>query len=209
MAKLSEVRDMVLRLLSDDGTQFDADLTLDAISAAHKAVLPWIFKQAKATLAGDGDITAFSLPSDCYRIVSVYDDDEGLFVPKGAMGPGTSPADNVNINNDWVEYPKGYLSFANAPAANIVLHYGAYWSEPATDETELEVPDCLLTPIVLYAASYSLLQKASSASNIRQWNVKIDSGTPVMNPMRDSSQYLLERFKIEMSTLPITDKGTQ
>lgn len=210
MATLLEAKDKVLRLLNDTaGEQFEEDLLIDGISAAHKAVLPWLFKRNKATFEGDEETASFALPSDFYRVISVLDKTEGIFIPHGVMGPNTRPADNVVINNDWTEYPSGYMSFANAPEGDVDLFYGAYWTEPATDSAQLEVPDCLITPMILYATSYALLQKAVASSNIRQWNVQVDSGTPSMNPMRDTSQYLLERFKIEMSLLPAILKGSQ
>ena len=210
MAELTDIRDRVYRVLSDlDGTQFDVDLIDDGVVAAHDAILPWVFKRENATLEGDGEILSFQLPTDLFRIVTVYDTDQGVNIPQNLMSAYQSPGQNIETNNDWIEYPHGYISFANAPESDVTLFYGAKGTYPVDDSDILEVPDWVLQAIVFYAASYSLLEKASNSANIRQWNVSVDSGTPIMNPMKDMSTYYLERFEHYMSQIPSVERGVR
>jgi hypothetical protein len=169
MTQLTDVRDRVYRVLSDlDGTQYDVDLIDDGIVAAHDAILPWVFKRSNVTLAGDGETLSFQLPADLYRIVAVYDTNLGVNIPQNLLSAYQSPGQNIETNNDWTEYPNGYISFANAPEEDVTLFYGAKWTYPSGDTDVLELPDWLLQAIVLYAASYSLLEKASNSANIRE-----------------------------------------
>jgi hypothetical protein len=208
MATFSEVRDKVYRVLADpSASQYGAALIDDGIVAALEAILPWVFKRSSVILEADGETTEFELPVDLYRITAVFDADSGLYLKQNTMSAGDSPGSDLNSNQDWMEYPELNLSLANAPDSDITVFYGATWAVPEADEDELETPAWCTRAIVFYAASYALLEKSSSAANIRQWNVQVDSGTPVMNPMKDMSTYYLERFRIEMERMPARIRG--
>lgn len=210
MATREQLRAQVQRLLSDtDGSLYNQDLYNDGIAAALEAILPWVFKNAQETLAGNETLTEFELPDGLYRITGVLDETNGIFIPASNLSAYTSPGSNIQVNNDWVEYPEGSISFAVAPIGNIILYYGAVWEQPEDDEDEIEAPDWIERALAFYTASYVLLSPASSASNIRQWNLNIDSGTPVMNPMRDMSTYFMERFRIEMERMPSRIRGAR
>lgn len=208
MATLSEIRDRVLRVLSDpSGQQYSSDLVDDGIFAAIEAILPWVFNRKLVVFAGDSTELSFELPADVYRITAVFDEDSGTYIPQNLLSAGQAPGTDLTSNQDWMEYPEGYISLANAPDGDITVHYGAVWGTPVDDDDELEPPTWSHRAIVFYAASYALLDKASSAANIRQWNVDVDSGTPAMNPMRDMSTYYLDRFRIEMERMPARIRG--
>lgn len=208
MATLSELRDRVFRVVADPGgQQFSTGLINDGIVAALESVLPWVFKRSVETLTADGILTSFALPLDLYRIVAVFDTDSGIYIPKNILSSGESPGHDLESNQDWMEYPEGYLSLANAPDGDMILHYGAVWDVPVDDDDVIEPPEWIHRALVFYAASYILLDRATAAANIRQWNVEVDSGTPIMNPMRDMSTYFLERFRIEMERVPARIRG--
>lgn len=210
MATRQELRELVLRLLADpDGAQFEADLVNDGIVAALDAILPWHFKRSVTTLEGDGTLVAFQLPTDLYRILAVLDEASGNYIPKNILAAGRSPGDDLVSNQDWLEYPEGSITFANAPDDGITMtvYYGAVWDKPADDNTSLVVVEQVHQALAYYAASYTLLQSATASANVRQFNIDVDSGTPVMNPMRDMSGYFLERFRIYMDMMPSMERG--
>lgn len=208
MTTLSEMRDKILRVLADpDGAQFDTDLLTDGVIAALEALLPWLWKRSVDVLAGDGVTVSFQIPADLYRVVAVFDDTIGSYIPRNILQAGRRPGMDLETNQDWLEFPAGYISFANAPEGDVYLYYGAVWTEPADDDDVLETPTYADQALIYYAASYVLLKNATSASNQRQYNLKVDSGTPVMNPMLDMARYFLERFNIEVGRLPSVDRG--
>lgn len=210
MATLQEIREKVLRILADpDGEQFETDLVNDGIVAALDAVLPWQFKRSVTTVEGDGNLVSFNLPTDLYRILTVHDGDSGIYIPKNILSAGRSPGDDLVSNQDWLEYPAGSITFANAPSVDVTMtiYYGAVWSKPTGDNDTLETPEFMNHALAFYAASYTLLNSATASANVRQFNINVDSGTPIMNPMRDMSTYFYERFKIEMSMMPAMERG--
>lgn len=209
MTTLSELRERVYRVLSDKTHgQYDIDLMNDAISASLEAILPWVFKRSMTTLETDGETVTFELPDDYYRVTGVLDVSSGYYIPQNTLAAGQTPGGrSLETNQDWLEYPDKSISLANIPEGDIVVYYAATWEVPVDDEDVIEAPLWAHRALVFYAASYALLDKASSASNIRQWNVQVDSGTPAMNPMRDMSTYYMERFRIEMERMPAMLKG--
>jgi len=212
MTTLSTLRERITRILSDPtGQQYPSDLLDDGIVAALEAILPWTFKQSTALLEADydNDVVSFELPDDLYRITAVFDADSGIYIPQNTMSAGMSTGEDLTSNQDWMEYPEGFLSLANAPEEDVILNYGAVWDVPSTDDDEIEAPTWCHRALVFYTCSYSLLEKASSASNIRQWNVAVDSGTPAMNPMRDMSSYFFDRFVMEMERMPQKVRGVR
>ena len=109
---------------------------------------------------------------------------------------------------DFLEFPEGKITFSKAPSTDgIKLYYAAVWNKPADDTDVIDVPDVYLTAVSLYAAAYSLLNKATSAAQIRQYNTKTDSGTPEQNPSQRQADYLLKWFETEMNRHPVDIKG--
>lgn len=199
----------VLHLLGDPtSSQFDTELVLGAIDSAMDAVLPWVAKPSEVTFIGDGATCIYDMPSDYYRVISIFDEDSSLYMPADLMAPAVV-SNRSRIANEWREYPNGKLSFLQyiPDAKSVTVYYGAYWTKPTDFMSVLETPTWLDTAIAFYAASYCLLPKAYQASNIRQYNVQVDSGNPVQNPVKDMSEYFLTRFKFEMDLVPSRSKG--
>jgi hypothetical protein len=208
MATLSDLREKTLRVLSDPtGQQYSGDLLDDGIRAALAAILPWLWKRSLEVIECDGEEVTFELPADMYRVVAVLDDTLGMYIPQNILSAHTAPGKDLVTNQDWMEYPEGYISFANPPEGDVQVHYGAVWAEPVNDDDVIEPPTWCHRAIIFYAASYALLEKSSSSANIRQWNVTVDSGTPIHNPMRDMSTYYYERFTAEMEHMPAMARG--
>lgn len=207
----SAMRNKVLRLLNDiDSTQFtDAELISEGIYSAMDAVLPWVARPSTTTLTGDGSTSSFAVPTDLYRVVAVHSSESNFYLPLEMMAPAINPNDKRTAANAWSEYPSGFLTFQTAPSAEdeIVVYYGAVWPKPVEDDDDLSTPTWLDTAIAFYTASYCCLQKATAASNVRQYNVQVDSGNPVMNPWKDMAETYLGRFKIEMDLVPVRMKG--
>lgn len=213
MATLGELKLRLIRLLGDttadilpdpiESNTLEADLLLDGIKAGITAILPHYPKLSTFIYAQDGDITAYQLPEDLYHIEAVMNLSDGLYITE------------LNLFNDVIQElqfqdgPYGYITFTSAiPTDGLKLFYSAKWTYPENDSDLIEPPDITHLGILLYAASYCKLPKASEAANTRQYLSKpIDSGTPVMNPEADMSLYFLRRFEDEMSRHPSFKRG--
>jgi hypothetical protein len=214
MATLGELRSRLLRLLGDpEGSGYSDALLIDAISNAFDAILPWMPKTSKHTLTGDGTAVSFALPSDYYDAEALLSE-EGEALPKAYLTTGQFLGERSNNANDWIEYPNGYLSLSNpiSSGAEYTLYYLARWAKPTVNTEEaanMEPPEIATIGISLYSAAYALLPAAIGAAEVRQFNTRIDSGTPEHNPIQRTALYLLDLFKLEMSRHPKHQKAAK
>lgn len=214
MATLGELRLRLLRLLGDpEGAGYSNELLLDALSNAFDAILPWVPKTSTFALVGDGSSTTLQLPDDCYEVEALLNEN-GEVLPKAYFATGQYLGERSINANDWLEYPYGYLSLSRAinSGEEYTLYYLARWAKP-TENTEvsaaMEPPEIATIGITLYAAAYTLLPSAIGASEVRQFNTRVDSGTPEHNPMQRTALYLLDLFKLEMSRHPKHQKAAK
>jgi len=203
----SEFSLKVLRLLDDpDGAIYGEELVWDGVCGAHEAVMPYIPKFSMVTLTSGSDGDSFALPSNLYSVQSIQVVETGRFIPKATLAPLTVRS-IAQDDNDWSEYPQGYLSLS-APldeGDELKIYYFAYWNKPAS-ETDLtfviEVPLAASIGMQLYAASQCLLAKSSNSANIRQFNIRVDSGTPEHNPLKVQAEVYRHLFYQEMKMMP-------
>jgi hypothetical protein len=215
MATLAEVTAKVRRILGDPGganALYDDALLADGVLEALIAILPWVSKESTSNLAGNGSTSEFALPPDCAEIEAIWSESQQQFLPKAGLFPGTPWLNGESSSfdqNSWLEYPSGKVSFSIAPLASekMRVFYSAYWVAPSEQTDELEPPAYALPGIAYYTAAYALAPKAVSAANVRQYNTKVDSGTPTNNPMVDMSKYMLQRFETEMGRCPMRQRG--
>ena len=212
MATLSELKARVLRLLADVGTTYSEDLIFDGVRAALEEILPWVPKQSVSVLTGDGSKVEFDLPADLYRVIAVYDEDTGLYLPAASMSALDAPGQDIDANQDWIEFPEGKISFAKplADSLTATLFYAATWTVPAAGASTIEAPLWIHRSLCLYTCSYVLFATATSMARINQWDVKsVDAGTPDMNPVKDMSNFFYERFLQSMKLVPARMRGSR
>jgi hypothetical protein len=203
----TELATKVLRLLDDpDGAVYSEELVWDGVCGAHDALMPYIPKFSVHTFTAGSAGDTFTLPSDLYSIQAVKVVETRKFVPRATLAP-TSVRSSVEEDNDWLEYPHGTLSLSAALSEGdeLMLFYFAYWDKPAS-ETDLnfviEVPPAAWIGLQLYAASQCLLAKSSNSANIRQFNVRVDSGNPEHNPLKAEAETYRHLFYQEMKAMP-------
>ena len=210
-----EFVEKVLRLLDDPGQQIYEDgLVWDGICGAHEAIMPYAPKFAQATLTAGSAGDLYTLPTDLYSIQAVQDVDSGKFIPRATLAPLTARSSTSISDNDWIEYPNGYLnlSVALSEGDQLRLYYFAYWNKPETESDLgfiLEVPTAALVGMMYYAGSHCLLPKSSNSANIRQFNLRVDSGNPEDNPLRVQAELYRKLFFQEMKMLPPYVKVSQ
>jgi len=210
---------MVLRLLNDEedpdsdygapltGATYTAELLRDAIHAALNAITKRIGKPSVFTV--EADYTPGDIPEDLISIEGVYDNLKGLFLPKISLRADKGVMISSETDNAWTDYPSGSITFVNdLPEEGATIYYSAGWDKPVDDDDFLEPPAYTLYAIILYAASWCLLQEASGSANVRQFTTKVDAGSPTDIPAKDMSDFFLKRYEVELQNLPAQERGT-
>lgn len=215
MTTYAELKRHTLLLLDDDvkagpplgGTDYSTTVLDFAVAAAYRAILPKVWKpSADDILAG---ATSHTLPSDVYEVQGILDISNGDFLPSFILSANSGYGAGTT-GNRWILYPKGTVTFSNEIGSEGgTLYYAAQWALPTDDTDDIEPPDYAVTALVLYMASHLLLGSAASAGSLAQYKARVDSGTPEDNPLKDLSNLFLKRFDIEMSKLPMMEKGIQ
>jgi len=154
---------------------------------------------------------SYALPDDLYQIEACVDDDTGKILPSAQLIPGRTHGENISGDNDWLEFPNGYITFSKdiSVGETYTLYYLAHWDKPATNglNDTIEPPEYTHLGLLLYSSAYMLFPNAISASEVRQFNTKVDSGNPEHNPMQESATYLLKLFNDEMNRHPRHQKA--
>lgn len=212
----SDLKARIVRVLGDivipgtsggdptQGTTYDQYLLKDSVHAALDAITIRRFKSAIMIIAGD--YGQAEIPENLIEVEAVLDLTNNIFLEQVPLtvGKGMSPGGRLG----WYIYPTGTLMFTDDLGdSGAELYYSAYWEKPEDDEDLIEPPDITATALVMYAASYCLLNSATQASSIRQFATKIDSGKPTDNPLEQSSTYFMKRFEIELQRIPPSPKG--
>jgi len=202
----------VARLVSDpDVSTYSEDIYHDSICAAHDAVLMWLpnYKSVvyEATSGSDG---LFKLPDDVYDLQAVKIGTDGAYIYKATLA-ATTTRPNSLTDCDWIENPKGYLSLSFSDVEDpVTVHYLAYWAKPplpTSNDFVIVVPSCGIMGLVYYAASVVLTPVIVDTSTLGPFKQRIDSGTPQMNPMRDTAEWFKRMFLNEMKMMPPYQKA--
>ena len=200
MTTFADVVSKVTRILGTGVTITDA-LVYDSLFTAQVDILTRIENTKTTTLTADESTVTFALPSDCYKVNGLLNTDDDIFIPMGQIKVGGYFGEYPNTNN-FILYPEGSLTFADAPADNHTLYYTAYFDMPDDEDDDdfvLEVPDRALPALYYYTAAYCLVPSAIDSASLRQFGTKIDSGTPVHNPLKDMVEFLIKLGDLELS----------
>jgi hypothetical protein len=209
-----DLKAAIIRLLGDEVTQTEntiagrdssADLLRDAVRAGLLAILPHAWKSA--VYAIPEATTELDLPTDLYHVEGIYDIEQEAYLEESILTPGIPTASESG--NMWIEYPEGHITFLAEVEDGGTLYYAAYWTEPELDADIIEAPAMAMAGIAFFAASYCLLPQAVGASKIRQYDTKVDSGTPEDNPVMTMANHYLKRFELEMSRISGRVKGVR
>lgn len=207
MTTYADLVNRVLRTLKDvDQAKFDDDLIFDGLTAAHDAILPWVPNYGKVTVTTGSVGDLFELPSDCYIVDAVQLLTTGEFIPKN-MFYAHSVRGQYATNNDWSEYPHGYISLAVAleEEDTFNVYYRAFWDKPSNSSDTahvITVPAYAHSGLVYYASSHCLIPESYSTANLNQFKMRPEQGTPVDNPIEVMSNFLMNRFYNEMKMMP-------
>lgn len=204
MTDFLEYKQIIRRLVSDeDAATITDDLIYDGFLAALRAIAAKRAKHNKTILNGDGSST-YTLPTDLLKIDTLYDNDGLIILPY--IDNKAYPHSTDVSTNTWFLYPEGSITFNDelSTSAKITMYYYGDWDTPASmndDTFVLTVPKTLLYPISLYNSAYCLIPSSVTNADIRQYATRIDSGTPIQNPMKEHILFLMQMYQNELTRL--------
>lgn len=208
MSKYIDIHQRVRSLLKGGTGTYPDLIILDGINAATNAILPWLSKRAieKGVVVTSGSL--IDLPDDVYLVDAVYSVTDEKWLRHWVINPtlGTFPSDPM-----WIEYPNGYLTLSIDCTDEVMdVYYYTTWTEVDTSGSasdNMDTPPFADLAIIYYATAYVLASSAVSAAQLRQFNTKIDSGSPDDNPLRDTSNMLMQRFINEVKLFPSLERA--
>lgn len=207
----AQLVERVARLISDpDVETYAEEMYHDAVCAAHDAIIPWLPNYKSVTVdvsSGSGGV--YALPSDVYDIQSVRVG-TGKYLPRATLAAGTARSIST-VDLDWIENPKGYLSLSRSDLEDdIDVHYLAYWPKPSLPTSTsfaIVVPECGHMGMIYYAASIVVVPVVVDISTLGPFKLRVESGTPEHNPMKQTSSWFRELFIQEMKMMPPYQKA--
>jgi len=135
---------------------------------------------------------AIVLPDDFFAMGRLYDPvDEKYWSMSTVFEPG---AYEVRDGNDplWTHWGNRLILGDEISASNSMeMWYYAYWPEIEYQtvasvvtivQENITVPRWAETALLYLAGAFLLYPKSIQAAMVRQWNMMIDSGNPMMNP---------------------------
>lgn len=157
-------------------------------------------REQSVTLSIDSGGRSASLPSDFLDIRGVYDSDEEYWWREMAVEPGDYRHTDSDLPEFWVWEDSLVLERdVGSDFTDLTLYYWAYWpdiefSVGDTDEDitytqeTIYTPDwaelalCHLTTAICWHPGYVL------ASDINEWKITVDAGTPMHNPRQAAAR---------------------
>lgn len=149
-------------------------------------------RQRKVLLVVDADERSAVLPPDFLEVWRIYDADEKRWMyRKRKFNEGAYRYDDDEVEEFWLW--GGDLLFERSltiGASELTLYYYAYWPEISYEEEsggytildgEILCPPWAVAPLCHLTSAFCLIPGAIQAARTRQWNIRIDSGTPLDN----------------------------
>lgn len=193
-------------LSSSIGNSNVSELIFDGLISGHNAILPWVPNYKETTISGS-DGRKFTLPDDVYSVEGVYDPTTTIIYEQASLSKGN--AWGLSTSNDiyWYPIPTGYISLNRTLTSGTELGiiYRGMWNVPSSiSDTDfvVTVPKFAIFGVALFAASYVVAVLSGDTSALRQYNSRIDSGTPTDNPVQNTSEFFMKRFIAEMGRMP-------
>ena len=210
MTTYADMKLMVLHALNAEaGGQYSDALILDAISGALRAILPWCSQRAVEDI--DGGIDSLILPDGTFQVDGLLDLEDMVFLPNLQISYGKE----INAKYiSWLEYPQGTLAFTETLFNRTYrLFTRTYWPEPfetvVTDPPDptasvytFTTPPYVTNGLMYWACSHCIVPSSVASSQIRQFNLRVDSGVPVDNVLENSAAFLHKLFIDEMGKIP-------
>lgn len=176
-------------------------------------------KMDSYTWQGDDQTTIFVLPTDMIgtpiknALVSHITSTKTDYISPYENQPETTwnySTTNQRLRKVYWAYPSGCITLGFIPSSSekLLLQYFRIWDVPKGDDDIMTIPQWLEAPVSYFIAAYAMQGDAVNAANIRQWNRKLDSGTPEDNPVRSMSEWYIEQAHRLLNQVGPQDRDT-
>jgi hypothetical protein len=227
MVLWSDVRTILYRILDDaDGisgtystAEFAEGLLVWAWNAAQRHFTHHTPRQRTDTLILDGSRKAI-LPEDFFAVGRLYDPNNDVYWSKMKYQPGGHYTSTVT-ERTFAVWGNELLLYEDA-TTTFELWYYAYWPDVVSvagqtetdgslvmEQEEILLPVWAEAPVQYLASAFCLLPKAVEAAKVRNWNMSLDSGTPIQNARQDEAWDLYKWYTTLLSSHPALDRGGQ
>lgn len=196
-------------LLKDEaGTKYAPEALLTWAKWACTELAMHTAEAAQLAFACDGSAYQFVLPDNIVDNIEksgLVGHDNGtdtqylitLRNDPNTKWPDRPPTETTAKAKGYWEWPSGKLTLSFIPPAGhrIIVDYFRVWSIPTGDSSVLTFPLWAHVPFCYLVAAAAMGPKGVSASDIRQWNRKADSGNPEHNPLHRQAEFFLAQAK--------------
>lgn len=196
-AKLNRFADDALQTDAGGTAQdrtFPLPLRIDAWNWAQKVLVQHTPRQQSVTLEVDTDGRSAVLPDDFFDVHGIYDSEEEYWWRRMAVRPGDYRDPDSDIPEYWVWNDRMILERElDHGDDHLTLYYWAYYPDVEyeigdTDEDITYEQETVYTPrwadpaMIHLAIAYCWQPGSVQASDINEWKIQVDSGTPMHNP---------------------------
>jgi hypothetical protein len=212
--KLSHFLDDVV---TEGDLKFSVPLRVQSWNWAQDIFVAHTALQKQVLLAIDNDTRSGILPEDFYIPSMLYDENNGQFLQMARFKHGTL-RDSMASNDDWwcwgnrifIEKSVDFTHrvtlyyFAYYPKVTYILEGGAYIYR----DKSIYVPRWAEEAIVHLTCSAILMPGSISAAMQRNYNIMIDSGSPIQNSRMQQSFDHFKWYHDIIRMFPPQDRGS-
>jgi len=210
--------DLFLKDSQVEGGEYNYPLAM-RIAAWNWATRMFAFhtpRQQKVVLSIGSDGRSAILPPDSLGVQRIYNADTQRWMRRMPVQMDTDRRmEDAELGQWWVWGGTLYLEQTfKTTSADLTLYYYAYWPDveyKSVDGKEEVVENDIITPpwaeiaLCHLTAAQCLVPGSIEAARLRQWNIRIDSGTPIQNSRAMQAREHLWWYNTLIGIVPPTD----
>jgi hypothetical protein len=198
------------RMLDDerDTKSYSTLLRIDAWNWAQDLLCHHTPREMVTSAQIRGDGREILLPQDFFRVHGLYDADNERWWWPVTFKPGDIREQGEDELEYWTWGDKLYLQSTLSTTADLELYYWAYWpkveyrSADEITQDQIAIPRWTELAVMHLTAATCLMPSEIFASDINEYKIKVQAGTPLHNPRAQSMSYHLEWWHNILAMMP-------
>lgn len=206
---------------TDSGRTFPEALRIEAWNWAQDMLCAHTPRQREVTAEIDTGQRSIALPSDFYAVEGLYDSDKEQWWWPMRRRPGDRRFLDDDVLEFWLWDNKLYLeSEISFDTTRLTMLYWAYWPKveysestsglvTVTQET-IYVPQWTIPALMHLVIFTTMVPMEIESSDLNQWRIRVESGTPLDNPRMASAIWHLAMYERLVDKYPparVTEVG--